>query len=119
MTEPGHQPRAELDPETRISTSMASLYRFHFERDPDGVRTLLAEDVVVVVLRGSLTSAESRMVQQGHQEQVRENRLATQQASATQFRRIVEEATGRPVIAFTSAHDVDADVATEVFVLDA
>lgn len=48
---------------------------------------------------------------------VREARLAAQHASADEFRGIIESATGRRVETFTSAQDVEADVATEAFVL--
>jgi uncharacterized protein YbcI len=40
-----------------------------------------------------------------------------QYAAESEFRRAVEEITGRRVIAFVSGIDVDADVASEVFAL--
>ncbi len=64
-----------------------------------------------------MVPAERRAVQLGQARQIREARLATQQASADQFCNIVAATTGRRVRAFTSAHDVEADVATETFLL--
>lgn len=101
-----------------ILGNMANLYRLHFGRTPRDVRTCFpADDLVLVVLEESMTPAERRSVELGGTQAVREARLATQQGSADQFRNIVAAAVGRDVVAFTSAHDVVADVATEVFVL--
>ncbi len=103
-----------------ISERMGRLYRELFERTPEKVATHLpTDDIVLVVLEGSMTPAERRLRQNGQTTLLREHRLAVQQASADRFCEIVEAATGRRVRAFTSAHDVEADVATETFVLQA
>lgn len=97
---------------------MANLYRVHFGRTPGDVRTFFpSKDLVLVVLTDSMTPAEISLAEAGHHQHLREHRLATQQASAGAFVAVVETTTGRGVEAFTSAHDVTADVATEVFVL--
>ena len=45
-------------------------------------------------------------------------RRSFQQAMEDEFRRIVEEATGRKVIAYMSSIHVDPDLAVELFVLE-
>ncbi|CAB4955257.1 unannotated protein [freshwater metagenome] len=101
-----------------ISEDMAELYREQFGRTPGTTTTFFpSEDHVLVVLEDSMVPAERRAVQLGNARGVREARLAAQQACAEQFCGIVVAATGREVRAFTSAHDVQADVATEAFVL--
>ena len=45
-------------------------------------------------------------------------RRSFQQAMEAEFRRIVEEATGRKVIAYMSSIHVDPDLAVELFVLE-
>ncbi len=45
-------------------------------------------------------------------------RRSFQLAMQDEFRRVVEEATGRTVIAYTSSIHVDPDLAVEVFVLE-
>ena len=111
--------RTEPTPADAISDEMGRLYQQIFERTPASVVTHLpADDVVLVVLEGSMTPAERRLRASGQATQLREHRLALQQAFADRFRGIVEAATGRRVRAFTSAHDVEADVATETFLLE-
>jgi uncharacterized protein YbcI len=70
------------------------------------------------MLRDVFTVAERTLVSAGDGERVREVRLAFQDTMATRFKAIVEDATGRRVIAFFSQIDVDADMAAEVFVLE-
>ena len=45
-------------------------------------------------------------------------RRSFQQAMEAEFRRVVEEATGRKVIAYMSSIHVDPDLAVELFVLE-
>jgi hypothetical protein len=45
-------------------------------------------------------------------------RRSFQQAMEDEFRRVVEEATGRTVIAYMSSINVDPDLAVELFVLE-
>jgi hypothetical protein len=45
-------------------------------------------------------------------------RRSFQQAMEDEFRRVVEEATGRKVIAYMSSIHVDPDLAVELFVLE-
>lgn len=102
-----------------ISNGMAVLYKTQFGRGPKSVRTHFAgADLVVTVLEGSMTPAERRLAEMGEHQRLREARLAFQYASEDEFRGIIERATGRRVRAFTSAHDVEADVAREGFVLE-
>lgn len=65
-----------------------------------------------------MTPAEHRMAQLGRDEELRGIRLASQYAAEDDLRGMVERATGRRVRAFTSGHDVQMDVATQVFVLE-
>lgn len=103
---------------TEIATNLALLYKSQLGRGPETVRTHFSgHDLVVTVLEKTMTPAERRLADLGEQQQLRENRLAFQYAAETEFRTIVERATGRRVRAFTSAHDVYADVAIEAFVL--
>jgi uncharacterized protein YbcI len=51
-------------------------------------------------------------------ESVYQMRRSFQQAMEAEFRQVVEDATGRKVIAYMSSIHVDPDLAVEVFVLE-
>jgi uncharacterized protein YbcI len=57
-------------------------------------------------------------VDTGELESVYQMRRSFQQAMEEEFRQVVEEATGRKVIAYMSSIHVDPDLAVEIFVLE-
>ena len=76
------------------------------------------DDTVVAVLRGGFTRVERTLVDTGQVESVYQMRRSFQQAMEAEFRRVVEDATGRKVIAYMSSIHVDPDLAIELFVLE-
>jgi uncharacterized protein YbcI len=101
-----------------ISTSIVRLYREHFGRGPTRAKTYALDDVVICVLRDGLTTVEKTLFEQGRADTVREVRSAFQDAVADRFTGVIEDHTGRRVIAFMSQAHVDPDLAIEVFFLD-
>ena len=101
-----------------ISTGIVQLYREHFGKGPTGAKTYALDDVVICVLRDGLTTVEKTLFERGKGETVRVMRSAFQDAVADRFTSVVEEQTGRSVIAFMSQAHVDPDLAIEVFFLD-
>jgi uncharacterized protein YbcI len=75
-------------------------------------------DTVVAILRGGFTKVERTLVDNGQVESVYQMRRSFQQAMEDEFRSVVEEATGRKVIAYMSSIHVDPDLAIELFVLE-
>jgi len=61
---------------------------------------------------------ERTLLDTGEVESVYQMRRSFQQAMEDEFRQVVEEATGRKVIAYMSSIHVDPDLAVEVFVLE-
>ena len=61
---------------------------------------------------------ERTLVDTGQVESVYQMRRSFQQAMEQEFRKVVEEATGRTVIAYMSSIHVDPDLAVELFVLE-
>lgn len=111
-TSPGEQLAA-------ISNEMVRLYKQHFGRGPTKVRTNWAgPDAIICLLENSLTPVERSLVRMERQEELRNIRMAFQYATEPEFRRIVEELTGRTVRSFISGIDVGTDVSAELFVLD-
>jgi uncharacterized protein YbcI len=75
-------------------------------------------DTVVSILRGGFTRVERTLIDTGEVESVYQMRRSFQQAMEDQFRQIVEDATGRNVIAYMSSINIDPDLAVELFVLE-
>jgi uncharacterized protein YbcI len=61
---------------------------------------------------------ERTLLDTGQVESVYQMRRSFQLAMGDEFRRVVQEATGRKVIAYMSSIHVDPDLAVEVFVLE-
>jgi uncharacterized protein YbcI len=73
---------------------------------------------VICVLRDGLTTVEKTLFEQGRRDAVREMRAAFQEAVSERFIGVIEELTGRRVLAFMSQAHVGPDLAIEVFFLD-
>jgi uncharacterized protein YbcI len=101
-----------------ISNSMVRLYREHFGKGPTGAKTYVLDDLVICVLRDGLTTVEKTLFEQGRGHAVREMRAAFQDAVGDRFTGVVEQLTGRRVVAFMSQAHVGPDLAIEVFFLD-
>ena len=102
------EPRGKLLEE--ISNAIVGLYREGFGRGPTGAKTYVMDDLVVCVLRDGLTRVERTLRDRGQGEFVREVRVRFQDAVEDQMRGMVEELTGRSVVAFLSQATVDPEV---------
>ena len=120
-------PKAQADPiaDPRgsllqdVSNAMVGLFKEQFGRGPTKVRSDFAnEDTLICVLENTFTPAEKNMVKLGEHQRLRDVRLFFQHASEKEFRSTVERIVGRPVRAYTSAIDTDADLCIEVFIFE-
>ena len=102
---------------TAISNGIAALHREHYGRGADRVRTLIHQDTVLTKLEDCFTTVERKMIEEGAFIQVRETRTMFQDWMRPIFTEIVEEATGRKVVAFFSQVCRDPDIAIELFFL--
>jgi uncharacterized protein YbcI len=102
----------------QISTGLVQLHSRYYGKGPTKAKTHLVDDTVVSILRGGFTRVEETLVETGKLESVYQMRRSFQEAMGTEFRRVVEEATGRKVLAYMSSIHVDPDLAVEVFVLE-
>jgi uncharacterized protein YbcI len=102
-----------------ISNEMVRIYKEQFGRGPTKARTYYAgPDVLVCLLENTLTPAERNLQRWGEHERLREMRLFFQYAEAGRFTEPIERITGRRVKAFISGLDSNADIASELFVLE-
>jgi uncharacterized protein YbcI len=102
----------------RISNGLVHLHTEFYGKGPERAKTYRLNDMVVCVLHDGLTQMERTLVESGGERTVHETRQLFQEARASAFRRVVEEATGRRVVAYTHQLHVNPDFAVEIFVLD-
>jgi uncharacterized protein YbcI len=101
-----------------ISTGLVQLHSRYYGKGPTKAKTHLVDDTVVCILRGGFTTVERTLVETGEVESVFQMRHSFQQVMEDEFRRVIEEATGRTVLAYMSSIHVDPDLAVELFVLE-
>jgi uncharacterized protein YbcI len=106
------------DVRATISREMSRLQSEYYGRGPTKVKTILADDVVVVVLEGTFTRAERTLVERGEVDAVQQIRRRFRQQMKEEFSAIVEQATGRAVRAFLSETNLEADISVEFFLLE-
>jgi len=102
----------------QISTSLVQLHSRFYGKGPTKAKTHQVNDTVVSILRGGFTRVERTLIETGQEESVYQMRRSFQQVMEDEFRQVVEEATGRKVIAYMSSIHVDPDLAVEIFVLE-
>ncbi len=102
----------------QISRAVVQLWHEHTGRGPTKARTTITEDLVVVLMADTLLKAERNLVSAGRVEQVLSMRRAFQDTMGDELTAVVENLTGRTVVAFMSHNHVDPDLAAELFVLE-
>jgi uncharacterized protein YbcI len=102
----------------QISTGLVQLHSRSYGKGPTKAKTHMVNGTVVSILRGGFTTVERTLLDTGKVESVYQMRRSFQQAMEDEFRSVVEEATGRNVIAYMSSIHVDPDLAVELFVLE-
>jgi uncharacterized protein YbcI len=102
----------------QISTGLVQLHSRYYGKGPTKAKTHQVNDTVVAILKGGFTRVERTLIDTGQIESVYQMRRSFQQAMEDEFRRVVEDATGRKVIAYMSSIHIDPDLAVELFVLE-
>jgi uncharacterized protein YbcI len=101
-----------------ISDAVVQLFSKHTGRGPTKARTTVDGELVVVVLRESMTQGERALVRGGKAVEVLRLRRAFQDTMSQELVAVVERLTERTVQAFMSANHIDPDAAAEIFLLD-
>jgi uncharacterized protein YbcI len=89
-----------------------------FGKGPTQVKSYLLDDLLIIVMRGGLTTAEQTMLNFGHPDLVRQFRQLFQNEMTQRLTDIVEELTGRKVATYQSQVLFSPDVVVEFFVLE-
>ena len=102
-----------------ISTRIVGILREHYGRGPMKAKTYALDDIIVVVMRGSgFTALEQTIMDSGQPQRIIELREDFQRMMATRYRGVIEELTGRHVVAFLSQAHIEPDITMEIFFVD-
>jgi uncharacterized protein YbcI len=107
-----------LSPAGEISRRSVQLLREYTGRGPTKARTVIDHDSVMIVLEDTLTKGERKLAELGKAEHVLRTRHQFQIVMRDDLIQVVEQQTGRRVIAFLSDNHIDPDAAAEVFLLE-
>ena len=102
---------------TAISSMVVQVLRQYTGRGPTKSRTHLRDELISVVLGGTLTQAERALIADGYSDLVLSNRTAFQGIMRADLIAGVEDLTSRTVIALLSDDSLEPDVKLESFVL--
>jgi uncharacterized protein YbcI len=102
---------------TAISSMVVQVHRQYTGRGPTKSRTYLHDELISVVLGGTLTQAERALIADGNSDLVLSSRTAFQGIMRADLIAGVEDLTSRTVIALLSDDSLEPDVKLESFVL--
>jgi uncharacterized protein YbcI len=120
MTDATHGVTAEGPSElVALSNAVVRLYKEQLGRGPTKARVgYAAPDTLVVTLENTMVPAERTLVEMGEARRMAESRLIAMQGAEAEFRRAVEEITGRNVRAMVCGMEAEHDISTKVFYLE-
>jgi uncharacterized protein YbcI len=117
---PALQPLAGGKLLAEITNRIVSLVREHYGRGPIKAKTYVLDNLIVCVLTDSgFTAIERTMMEGDEPERVLEMRRDFQRMMKVRYSEMIEELTGRKVLAFLSQAHVEPDLTIEMFLMDA
>jgi uncharacterized protein YbcI len=114
--EPAEQPRR--DTHGNISRRIVQLHKEYYGRGPTRAKTYINGDLVVVLMRGGFTRVEETLLEEGRGDAVIAQRMDFQEVMEDRFKQVIEEETGRKVLAMMSGNHQHPDLLGEMFVLE-
>ena len=102
----------------RISTEMVRAQKQFFGKGPTQAKSYFLDDMLIVVMKGGLTTAEKTMLEFGEDDKVREFRQVFENQMTEKLTRVVEQLTGRRVLTYQSQIMFGPDRLVEMFVFD-
>jgi uncharacterized protein YbcI len=102
----------------RISTEMVRALKEHFGKGPVEAKSYFLDDMLLVVMKGGLTTAEKTMLDFDEPDSVRDFRQAFENRMTDHLTQLIEDLTGRNVVTYQSQIMFDPDRIVEIFVFD-
>ena len=114
----GNSPSDNGQELAEISRVIVNLYKERLGHGPTRARAIrCADDVVVCVMEGTLTTKERTLRSGGADQSLLESRTEVQEIIKDEISGRVEAAIGRPISSIVGGIDIDNDVATLTFLL--
>jgi uncharacterized protein YbcI len=101
-----------------INDRLTRLMREHYGRGPIKAKTYILDNLIISVLSDGFIALERTMMESGEPERVLEMRREYERLMKTRYSEMIEELTGRKVLAFLSQTHVDPDLTVEMFLMD-
>jgi uncharacterized protein YbcI len=101
-----------------ITDRLVLLIREHYGRGPIKAKTYVLDNLIVRVLGDGFIALERTMMEGGEPERVLEMRRDFQRLMKVRYSEMVEQLTGRKVLAFLSQAHVEPDLTVEMFLMD-
>ena len=99
----------------RLSDEMVRAKKQFFGKGPEQAKSYMLDDLLIVVMRGGLTTAEETMLRFGQQDMVRQFRQLFENEMTEVLTGLVEQTTGRAVVNYQSQIMFDPDIIVEMF----
>ncbi len=103
---------------SEVTRGLERLHSEYYGKGPTKARSYMISDTLISILEGGFTTVEATLIDDGQSDAVHGMRRSFQMAMEDRFRAVVEEATGRNVIAYMSQIHTGPDMAVELFVLE-
>jgi uncharacterized protein YbcI len=103
---------------SEITNRIVALMREHYGRGPIKAKTYVLDNLIVCVLSNGFTAIARTMMEGGEPERVLEMRRDFQRMMKVRYSEMIQELTGRNVLAFLSQAHVEPDLTVEMFLMD-
>jgi uncharacterized protein YbcI len=100
-----------------VANELVRLKAQYYGKGPTEAKAYMNDDVLVVVLKGGLTTVERTLLQAGDEALVRQVRLRFQEVMGQSFMDAVQRLTGQKVLTYMSQIVFDPDICFEFFVV--
>ena len=101
-----------------ITNRIVGFMREHYGRGPIKAKTYVLDNLIVCVLSDGFTAIERTMMEGGEPDRVLEMRRDFQRMMKQRYSAMIQELTGRTVLAFLSQAHVEPDLTVEIFLMD-
>ena len=102
----------------RLSNEMVRAQKKYFGKGPTKAKSYMLDDLLLIVMRGGMTTAEKTMLDFGQEDLVRQFRQLFENEMTERLTGMVEDITGRKVIGYQSQIIFEPDIVIEIFIFD-
>jgi uncharacterized protein YbcI len=101
-----------------ITDQLVKMIRDHYGRGPIRAKTYVLDNLIVCVLSDGFIALERTMMEGGEPDRVVDMRRDFERLMKTHYTKMIEQLTGRKVLAFLSQAHVEPDLGVEMFLMD-